>query len=426
MRRRLLVIASHDSFIKNGLYIGEFFNTNGFEIEYHITISDKKIDKDHLKQIGLVESFTNGSLISSFENIIKEKYDAILLSLTGNHIKAFVNLFNDYYKKNNDKKRPVLITGYTGILHERSYIGFSNRLGADVVFLNSKSDYDYFSNLLIKLNIPIDNLFITGLPYLDKIEKEKINIEKPGVLFAGQTLFPRKLSERAYILDRFIKLAIDNPDIDFYFKPRHKLKQTTFHSMTFHYEKILKRLSSKYSIPPNFKFTYERIDLLIRKTNLCVSVSSTAVLEALALGKSFGILSDFGIVQDYANHFFIGADVFMSINEIPQKLHIKTNPEWTNQNVVIDNNCRKRIYAAVLDKIQMQDNKKSMLTLRESSLRMEKYQSQTYKIKEYDEKLFFGKMFLFYKIFHVLIRTLPIGKHNKLKLFDILKRKMFI
>lgn len=351
IQKKLCIITSFDSFIKASIPIMESFKQNGCSVEIFVQKFDNQ--EDYLPLFNQETHQINNLLSPKF---IKEAFSAdyLLISLPGGAIKYIVNNLS----KMDYKKRPVVFAGYCGLVYEKFEIGVNSRSNVDVYYVNSKKDQEHFSALMRKWKRE-NNIYLTGLPLFDKYSKiEKLeHTNKNGVVFAAQPTVPHNYIDRKELLFGFINLAKSHPNRNFYFKPRGSIKEKTFHTELYHYQDLIKEYPDQ--LPSNFSLTEESIQELFHMSEVCLSISSTALIEAHLMGLKIGVLTDFGIYESFGNNFFNDSGIQTNFQRLSEDFdHLNIKADWLDFNLEISGNNASRLYEIVSSKAHEISNTK--------------------------------------------------------------------
>ena len=188
-------------------------------------------------------------------------------------------------EKERPHPRPIIITGFVGVGLFDTVIGYQRRLNSDVLFLNSQKDYEDCCSVANNFDLPVDNLIISGVPFVGEISVGAIKAEDvKTVLFAGQPDVPSRIIDRIYLLEKMIEYANRFPQRRVLFKPRHRPNERSLHKTKYHYEVLLKSYLKNIKVPSNFEIVYGPIQEILDETELFISMTSTAALEALERG----------------------------------------------------------------------------------------------------------------------------------------------
>ncbi len=230
-------------------------------------------------------------------------------------------------------RRPVVITGYAGLVYEKYVEGLVWRLGADVICCNSLHDLELFRSLAVSLGADPSPLVAAGVA-VAALDPGTTSSPRPWpperVVFAVQPDVPRRLDDRVYLLERLVSYARAHRDREVVVKLRSRLGELTTHREKHHYEQLYRR--HVVDRPANLRFEYGHMGTLLDTTDLLVTVSSTAAVEALARGVHVGIITDLGIGESMGNHLFIGSGLLVSMNDVDIDRRPVLDVAWAARN----------------------------------------------------------------------------------------------
>ncbi|WKX74266.1 DUF6716 putative glycosyltransferase [Streptomyces sp. XD-27] len=267
--------------------------------------------------------------------VSRSSYDVIVLSCVGGAVQAMLHgLARAWQAPAADAaaaRRPVVVTGYVGVVYEKLADGLLLRHGADVVLANSAYDADRFRAVyrgvgadpgsVVECALP----FLGGAPYAPEARKSRTY---PGgtVVFAVQPSVPDNRADRTYLLRRAVEHARKHPDREVLMKLRSRPGEHTTHIEELPYQKLAARIEG--GAPPNFRLSYGNMGEVLDTADLLVTVSSTAALESLHRGIPTAVLTDLGIREVLGNHHFLGSGCLASWDELDAGHLPKPDPEW--------------------------------------------------------------------------------------------------
>lgn len=223
-----------------------------------------------------------------------------------------------------DRAPPVFVSGWVGLILENLAKGYLDRAACDVVAVNSPSDLKQFTTIAEYLEIPGDNLLLTGLPFIGDMPEQRRNGPIQTVLFADQPTIPVKRWDRLFLYRRLIDYANFHPERKVFLKPRHRPGEDTIHKMKHHPVDVL----SKEKIPPNFYFDYTPISEVLNDIDLMLTVSSTAAIEALSAGCKVSFVADLGVHEKLGNHVFVESGLIRTFADIKADRIGTPNSGW--------------------------------------------------------------------------------------------------
>ncbi|MFF0433264.1 DUF6716 putative glycosyltransferase [Streptomyces sp. NPDC004327] len=248
-----------------------------------------------------------------------EGYDVIVLALVGGTVRAVLQGLAELGLE----RRPVIVTGYVGVVYEKLADGLLLRHGADVVLANSRHDAERFRAVYEGVGADPSSVVEAALPFLGGAPHQP----EPGrdtLVFAAQPSVPVTRNERAYVLRRLVEHARRHPDREVLLKLRSKPGEHTTHLEEFPYQRLVRDLP----VPPNFRLVYGHMGEVLDRTDLLVTVSSTAALEALHRRIPTAILTDLGVREVLGNHHFIGSGLLTSFDALDKGAAPEPDGRW--------------------------------------------------------------------------------------------------
>lgn len=252
-----------------------------------------------------------------------ETCDVVVLSCVGGTVQALLHGFARAWEGRSH--RPVVVTGYVGVVYEKLADGLLLRAGADVVLANSADDAERFAAVYEGVGYPTTGIVETALPFLGG-DRYRPDSGRPfTVTFAVQPSVPENRADRLHLLRRTVEHARRHTERDVLVKLRSKPGEHTTHIEENPYQKLVASLDP----PDNLRLVYGTMADVLDRTDLLVTVSSTAALESLHRGIPTAILTDLGIREALGNHHFLGSGCFASWDEIDDGHLPLADPLWT-------------------------------------------------------------------------------------------------
>lgn len=208
-------------------------------------------------------------------------------------------------------ERPVVVTGYVGVVYEKLTDGLLLRHGADLVLANSRQDADRFTAVYDGVGADSSAVTEVALPFLggDAYTGEH---DPYTVVFAVQPSVPDNRRDRDYLLNRAIQHARFHPNREVLLKLRSKPGEHTTHIEELPYQKLVQGKD----LPANFSLVYGHMGDVLDRTDLLVTISSTAALESLHRRIPTVVLTDLGIREGLGNHHFVGSGCLASWDQL--------------------------------------------------------------------------------------------------------------
>ena len=320
--RTAILVAAFDSQLKWAGAIRRALQAQGFDCEV-IVPSDIRhaVSDTQLADYGgtSVQYLPWAELIGrAFE------VDAVVLAIQGPHVSRFTHDLFDAVAASG-KLPPVTISGWVGVIIEKITAGYLERYATDVVAVNSRSDLRTFQAVAGSLELPTENMLLSGLPLLTGgYHKTPEGAPIRTVMFADQPTVPSGAADRLYLYQQLIAYARAHPDRSVVLKPRHRIGEDTFHKMKFHPEKLLDGIDQ----PANFAIDYTPISDRLVDLDLMLTVSSTAALEAVGAGVRTAFIADLDIREQLGNHIFLDSGLLRTFAQVQRDEIGTPAPGW--------------------------------------------------------------------------------------------------
>ncbi|WP_145827050.1 DUF6716 putative glycosyltransferase [Streptomyces sp. T12] len=260
----------------------------------------------------------------------EEPYDVLVLALVGGGVQAMLHGLRRVWEDRPD--RPVVVTGYVGVVYEKLTDGLLLRHGADLVLANSRQDAERFRAVYEGVGADAGAVTEVALPFLGG-EPHTGEHEPCTVVFAAQPSVPETRTDRTYLLDRLVRHARLHPEREVLLKLRSRPGEHTTHIEELPYQKLARGLD----LPDNLRLVYGHMGEVLDRTDLLVTVSSTAALEALHRRVPTAVLTDLGVREALGNHHFTGSGCLASWDQLDAGHRPVADPLWlTRQGVAAD------------------------------------------------------------------------------------------
>lgn len=270
----------------------------------------------------LIRAVTPAALLAA---LAQDTPDVLVISLPGGGCQAMLHLLAAAELPT----RPLVVTGYVGVVYEKVVEGLLMRAGADLIAANSPSDFDRFQSVLTGAGVDPGCLALTRLPFLGESEGRLDPERRFTVTFAGQPGVPGSRAHRRYLVERLAQHARLHPERDVLVKLRSVRGERITHEEPYPYEELLRRLGA--DCPPNLKVSVGDMGTVLNHTDLLVTVSSTAAAEAIHRGVPTTVLTDFGIRESLGNAYFLGSGCLASFDDLDAGVARQADERWARR-----------------------------------------------------------------------------------------------
>lgn len=266
-------------------------------------------------------------------------YDLIILTVGGSTIRFFMAAFASFLAVRKTKSRPLVAAITVGVTLDRVFFGtFMYREAADIVFVDKRQDaarvIDVYSQIIRPgETVPMHKVLPCRCPIFPEIPS-KIDYSAPvkTICFAAQTDIPSSREDRAYVAQRLVQYARRHPSRTVILKPKHRPGEKSAHPQRHPYETLV-REACQGEMPNNLVLSYDPMIDVIEASDLVLSVSSTAIVEAMLSGKRCAVIADFGITEPFGTSYFLNSGIYATFDEIESDEIPVHNPEWLEEQI---------------------------------------------------------------------------------------------
>ncbi|MFH8607820.1 DUF6716 putative glycosyltransferase [Streptomyces sp. NPDC018029] len=285
---------------------------SGFLLRGRATPTPRQLD-----EVGVsADSLREVTAVEFLREMERDAPDVIVLALVGGAVQAVLHglarVTQDARLTGAGRKRPVVVTGYVGVVYEKLADGLLLRHGADVVLANSRQDAERFRAVYEGVGADASAVTEAALPFLGGAPYTKH--DPYTVVFAAQPSVPETAAHRTYLLRRLAEHARLHPDREVLLKLRSKPGEHTTHIEELPYQKLAQRIDG--GLPANCRLVYGHMGEVLDRTDLLVTVSSTAALESLHRRIPTAVLTDLGVREALGNHHFTGSGCLASWDQL--------------------------------------------------------------------------------------------------------------
>jgi len=303
--RQVAALACFDSFGKTAMNLLQVARQHGAETTLILLeLPGRKLSRRQVLEIRRIDPRTairqrEWPQLRNLRNELSD-LDALVLGLDGRRTRETQLLLQATWAE--QQRRPVLISAYPGILFRHQLEGMMDRSGVDLLCLNGESDAQLYHQGCTSLGLDSNNAVVTGLPILWSLAPRPQIPEGASIVFFEQPSVPDNPIQRKYICRRLAKLARAWPEHPVIFKPRTSRVEATLHR---HHGEMASRIEKLSRRVANLQISYKPSLSLLKQCGCAITVSSTAAMEAMAMGVSTRIVSDLGVNESLGNHYFL-------------------------------------------------------------------------------------------------------------------------
>jgi hypothetical protein len=257
--------------------------------------------------------------------LARERPDVVLLACTGPLVTALTRL-----PPLRGPRRPVLLTGLPGISIPASPRAVLLRRACDLFVVHSHRERAEFVRVAAEVARAL-TFGLARLPFLpvpgDGLVPEAAPDPGAPLVFAAQAQVPPEREQREQVLRA---LAAAAPAV---VKLRAGAGEQQTHRETHPYDVLWADLVARGAVPADaVRFVTGSMGAALAASRGLVTVSSTAALEAIALGRPLLVVDDFGVSAAMINLVFRGSGVTGSLASLAAEPLRRPDHGWLREN----------------------------------------------------------------------------------------------
>jgi hypothetical protein len=291
-------------------------------------------------------------LVDVAARVIADKPDIVLMSVRGLVVRVLVRAIVAATADLPGRSRPVFVSGLPGISIPATSRALYFRSQVDLFLLHSKREIREFQALAKKMGVT-QSFGLASLPFLaDAVVGAGSGAAagagaRPGpgtgldiaadpartdIIFAAQAKVPRELKERQLLLSWLIAAARARPTQRVVIKLRALPGEAQTHAEKYPFDELLREAATSGALPDNLVVSGGSMVEHLETAAGLVTVSSTAAIEAAALGIPVLALDDFGVSSELINLVFEGSGLLGSSSELTSGTLRLPRPSWLDDN----------------------------------------------------------------------------------------------
>ncbi|MBT2498196.1 hypothetical protein J7E25_03735 [Agromyces sp. ISL-38] len=351
MRRSLLVVADSDSYVKWGASLASQLPADPWSVELVVLATPVLPSARQLRNALAGTLFSPDSVhtveLDELPDLIAvRRPDAVLLSLRGPLVRVVVPLVAA------GPDRPVLLSGFPGLTIPAEPKAIVYREQVDLIVLHSRREVREFTGNATLLDVPVA-LGLATLPFLrthtsamaavgvgvgvdSGVTVDSSAQERTDLVFAAQAKVPATREERIQLLGWLAAAARRRPARRVIVKVRARAGEAQTHAEAFDFAELLAdpavRDELGGTLPPNLVVLDGPMHDHVERAAALVTVSSTAVLEAIASGVPALLVDEFGVGPKLINTVFEGSGLFAGADEVIAGAGRHPDPAWLADN----------------------------------------------------------------------------------------------
>ena len=223
-------------------------------------------------------------------------------------------------------RRPVLVSGLPGISFPAKWKGVFLRARADLFVLHSHREVREYRSLATAGGVE-PSFALATLPFARSTGAPRAGVVRDSVVFAAQPSVPADLADRRRIVRWLADTARAHPRWRVVIKTRASAGEQQTHREQYPYPDLLPE-----DAPANLVVETGPMAEHLERAVALVTVSSTAVLEAVALGVPALTLTDFGVARNLINEVFVDSGLEGDARDLVDGRFGQVRASWMQDN----------------------------------------------------------------------------------------------
>jgi hypothetical protein len=246
--------------------------------------------------------------------------DVVLLAMRGLGVRAALDAFVA-----DRPDRPVVVSGLPGLSYPVFGLGLRLRRGVDLYVLHSRREVRAFTEIARQMEVP-HRFELATLPFAGPSGSDQ---PRDRVVFAAQAKVPARKRQRIWLLEQLAETARRHPQWTVVVKVRGVGDEPQTHDELYPYDVLIGEVADR---PANLVLESGSMREHLGRAAALVSVSSTALLEAIAAGVPCLALTDFGVDAQQINTVFLDSAVLGASDELVTGQFHSPKAEWLDDN----------------------------------------------------------------------------------------------
>lgn len=340
---RFAAIAHYDAYLNNTGAFAHAIRKAGGDLDIFtlnsrgMTVSEAQLTGARRLWPALGERIpTSIDLDTLAQEAFTGSYDGIFLGAGGQELLTGFQKLADAFATLGSK-RPVIITGFPGIIDVGRIGGMLFRCPSDLVLLPAPAQLKIYKRNLSLLGKTTSNAVLYGMPSLpheSRPPSTKASIRR--ILFIDQSAIPYSMEERRALINDLLLLLEATPNSEIWIRERVKEGETSIHEERAgpKLSALVDQMRSKFPTLSRITIKGEPLHTLFQEVDAVLGISSTGLVEALSAGLTTASLGRFSRVPKYGNGFFKGSGIQVDIQDLIRGNWPVADEEWLKRNVL--------------------------------------------------------------------------------------------
>lgn len=266
-----------------------------------------------------------------------KQYDGLFLGAGGEELLVGFQHLHEAFRPLGGS-RPVVVTGFPGIVDAGRTAGMLFRCPSDIVLLPAPAQQCIYRFEMAALGKRARNGMLYGFPSLRAApgERRRTLSATRRILFIDQSAIPRSVEERECLTTKLAVLLEGLPQAEIWLRERVRNDETSIHETraSIKLSNLVRDWSPRLPALSRVRVKHEPLQELFEQVDCALSISSTGLLEAYVSGLPIASLSPFSRVPEYGNAFFRNSGIQVETEHLLKNGWPTPNAKWVRQNIL--------------------------------------------------------------------------------------------
>ena len=265
------------------------------------------------------------SLTQLAARVGRDEPEVVVLAVRGPVVRVLIRAI-----RARSAAHPVIVSGFPGISIPVALKAIVYREMVDLVIVHSHRELREFTAMAMSHGYA-QRFALARFPFLPT--EPVVSDREGGLVFATQAKVPYTRDDRLMLLGWLAEAARRRPEREVVIKVRTQAGETQTHPEKWDFAELLGELADP---PPNLTVRAGSMAEHLDHARGLVTISSTAVLEAVARRVPVVVIGDFGVNSTMINSVYRDSGLIGSSADLVEGRFHTPNPGWLRENYLHD------------------------------------------------------------------------------------------
>lgn len=340
---RFASVAHYDAYLNNASGFAQAVNDAGGKVDFFsLAARNMALSASQISAVSENWPVLKSRAVSElnmdqlFDEQFLSQYDGIFFGAGGAELITGLERFSQVINFLGTR-RPIMVTGFSGILSFNKTAGMLFRCPSDIVLLPSQRQLSSYQIVMPLLGKRTSNSLLYGTPSLTHQSIPRLlPSEVRRILFIDQSAIPESVIERRELIAQLAQLLSNIPECEMWIRERVNVDEKSIHEMNTNTKlsDIIPNMIGAFPMLSRVKFKKEPLRVLFEQVDAALSVSSTGIIEAIADGLPVASLKSFSNIARYGKNYFKKSGIQVDVEYLSKFGWPAANSRWIEHNIL--------------------------------------------------------------------------------------------